>query len=124
MAYQVTYKDKDNNSDHKKTFTSFAAAEQEAKELDADGHSDVVLESPRRKAGLPNLVGIMLKSLGVLILVGGVLVGMFTGRDSANGFDLIIAMEWWVLAVMSAAFFYGMGEVVNLLDRLVKKLNT
>ncbi|MNK08826.1 hypothetical protein D3C87_267700 [compost metagenome] len=124
MAYQVTYKDKDDNTDQKKTFASFAAAEQEAKQLDDDGHTNVILESPRRRSGLPNLVGILLKVIGVLFLIGGVLIGVVTGRDnSADGFDLTIAMEWWVLAVMCAAFFYGMGEIVNLLDRLVKKSN-
>lgn len=124
MAYQVTYKDKDDHTEQTKTYASFAAAEQEAEQLDANGHMNVMLESPRRKSALPNLVGMILKVIGVLFLVGGILVGVVTGRDnSADGFELTIAMEWWVLAVMCATFFYGMGEIVNLLDRLVKKTN-
>ncbi|WP_433946363.1 hypothetical protein [Paenibacillus sp. SN-8-1] len=125
MAYQVTYKDKDDNTDQTKIFECFTDAEQNAKRLDADGHTNVMLESPRRRSGLPNFTGILLKVIGILFLVGGAVIGVVTGRDnSADGFDLTIAMEWWVLSVMCAAFFYGMGEIVNLLDRLVKKSNT
>ncbi|GIP20195.1 hypothetical protein [Paenibacillus sp. J22TS3] len=125
MAYKVTYKDKEDQSVQKKVFTNFTAAEQEARRLDDHGHEDVVLESPRRKPGFPNIVGIMLKAIGVLVLAGGFLIGIVTGRaGQESGFDTKIAMEWWMLALMCAAFFYGMGEIVNLLDRISKKSNT
>lgn len=125
MAYQVTFRDKEDHSEQKKTFANFAAAEQEARRLDESGYADVILASPRRKQGVPSLIGISLKVLGILILTGGILIGIVTGRDSvAIGFDYTIALEWWVLAVMCAAFFYGMGEIVNLLDKILKKSNT
>ncbi|MBP1999463.1 hypothetical protein J2Z69_000482 [Paenibacillus shirakamiensis] len=126
MAFLVNYEDHNDQQTTKiMSFDTMVAAEAEAEQLRQQGFKGVTIISPRRNAANRNWIGFALKIFGILFIVGGLIAGIITGKDSVSeGFDKIIAVEWWVLGAMIGAFFYGIGEIIKLLDLIYKRNQT
>lgn len=74
-------------------------------------------KEPRRT----NLVAVVLKVIGWVILVGGFLAGLILASLYNYGFDWAIAIGYWVFALLSGIIFLALAEIITLLQVLVNK---
>ncbi|WP_210367890.1 hypothetical protein [Bacillus sp. REN3] len=71
-----------------------------------------------------NQIAFIIRIIGVLEMVSGVIVGLYLGNDNSlyGTADVSIILLWSVLGFVSGMFFLGLGEIISLLQGIHTKL--
>ena len=68
-----------------------------------------------------NKVASIFKTVAWCVFIVGFIAGIFLAINAYGDFSLIAAIIYWVVAFISGMFFYGFGEIINLLDCIKNK---
>ncbi|MGO4348844.1 hypothetical protein AB4Z45_25475 [Paenibacillus sp. MCAF9] len=68
-----------------------------------------------------NTVSTCLLAIGILIIAIGIISGFALSTDEYGDFQIVIALYWWISAIISGFLFIGLAEIVNLLQKLLDK---
>jgi len=66
-----------------------------------------------------NPVSISLYTIGTLIVLGSFIAGIVVSCEINHRFEFSIAITWWSSGIILGAFFIGIGEIINLLQKLL-----
>jgi len=66
-----------------------------------------------------NPVSISLYTLGTLIIVGSFIAGIVVSSEINHRFEFSAAIIWWSSGIILGIFFIGLGEIINLLQKLL-----
>ena len=70
---------------------------------------------------MKNPIAICLFSLGVLTIFVAFIAGIITANDNYDGFQFYVALAWWLSGIVAGIFFMGIGEIINLLQKLLNQ---
>lgn len=70
-----------------------------------------------------NPIAVCLYTLGILIILGAFIAGIIAANENYYGFEMSIALTWWASGIISGIFFIGIGEIINLLQKLLDHKN-
>ncbi len=76
----------------------------------------------RSSSNEDNIISIILKSLGIVIFVAGILVGAGMYSDVGDSqINNILATGMIVSGLISCLLFFALGEIINLLHKIAHK---
>ncbi len=68
-----------------------------------------------------NTVSTCLLGIGVFLFAAGFITGIVAAQEGDGGFRFIVALYWWLSAIIAGFFFIGLSEIVHLLQRILDK---
>jgi len=68
---------------------------------------------------LRNTVSTCLLGIGVLLITIGFITGIVVANDEYGGFQIVVALYWWLSGIVSGFIFIGLSEIIHLLQRLL-----
>lgn len=63
----------------------------------------------------------ILKTISVLIMIVGIIIGFILGRDIYGHSSFLIMLLYWFVAFVIGMSFWGFAEIISLLQKLVNK---
>ena len=70
-----------------------------------------------------NPIAICLFILGILKIFVAFIAGIFIAYEGYDGFQFNVAISWWLSGIVAGIFLIGIGEIINLLQKLLDQNN-
>lgn len=61
-------------------------------------------------------LGGIIKIIGIIVIVAGIVVGFVLANDKFSGFDFFTALIYWGIGLISGLLLFAFGEVIYLVN--------